>query len=104
MDEYGGGGEGTEFHWPSIFKSMGSFVGIFLGSFIVGCAVGLLTALVSCSCDSHVTVVCASCDPLLWASADEVLKAQGLPLAGDGHVCHHVLQLLSLCRVCSVNW
>ncbi len=50
VDEYSGGGgaeNADEFEISAVFTSMGSFIGIFLGSFILGCAMGLLTALVS---------------------------------------------------------
>lgn len=45
MDEYTV--EGVRFTVVSLLKSIGSFCGIFLGSFLLGCAMGLLTALVS---------------------------------------------------------
>ena len=38
---------GVRFTVPSLLISIGSFCGIFLGSFLLGCAMGLLTALVS---------------------------------------------------------
>ncbi len=34
-----------DFQWPSVIRSIGSFIGIFFGSFVLGCAMGLLTAL-----------------------------------------------------------
>ena len=36
----------VKFTVPSLLISIGSFCGIFLGSFLLGCAMGLLTALV----------------------------------------------------------
>ena len=41
---------GAKFTVVSLFVSIGSFCGIFLGSFLLGCAMGLLTALVSWQC------------------------------------------------------
>ena len=38
---------GVRFTVPSLLISIASFCGIFLGSFLLGCAMGLLTALVS---------------------------------------------------------
>lgn len=34
-----------DFQWVSVLRSIGSFIGIFFGSFVLGCAMGLLTAL-----------------------------------------------------------
>ena len=39
---------GARFTVPTLLISIGSFCGIFLGSFLLGCAMGLVTALVSC--------------------------------------------------------
>ena len=44
VDEYNG--DANNFNAGALFKSIGSFVGIFLGSFILGCVMGILTALV----------------------------------------------------------
>lgn len=44
VDEYV---ENPEFEVASLFISLGTFVGIFLGSFLLGCFMGLATALVS---------------------------------------------------------
>ena len=33
------------FEWTALLKSVGSFVGIFFGSFVLGCVMGLITAL-----------------------------------------------------------
>ena len=43
VDEYG---EQSEFSVAGLFKSVGTFVGIFLGSFLLGTFIGLVTALV----------------------------------------------------------
>ena len=43
IDEYGEGS--GQFHWIGLFRSIGSFVGIFFGSFVLGVAMGLVTAL-----------------------------------------------------------
>ena len=49
MDEYNTGSSGStdEFEATAAFESFGKFIGIFLGSFLLGCAMGLATALVS---------------------------------------------------------
>jgi len=43
IDEYGEGEGG--FQWLGLLKSVGSFAGIFFGSFVMGVAMGLVTAL-----------------------------------------------------------
>lgn len=45
VDEYNG--EDSSFNILALFKSAGSFAGIFLGSFLLGCFIALITALVS---------------------------------------------------------
>ena len=44
IDIYGASAN-IDFHFVSVLKSVGSFVGIFFGSFVLGCAMGLVTAL-----------------------------------------------------------
>jgi NhaP-type Na+/H+ or K+/H+ antiporter len=44
VDEYSG--EGDNFDAGSLFISVGSFIGIFLGSFVLGVFIGIVTALV----------------------------------------------------------
>ncbi len=46
VDEYAVPGE-SEFSVGKLFISIAKFIGIFFGSFVLGCAMGLLTALVS---------------------------------------------------------
>ena len=41
--------EASHFEVVGLFRSIGSFIGIFLGSFLLGCTMALLTALVSSS-------------------------------------------------------
>uniref|UniRef100_A0A1X7TRD5 Cation/H+ exchanger transmembrane domain-containing protein n=1 Tax=Amphimedon queenslandica TaxID=400682 RepID=A0A1X7TRD5_AMPQE len=43
VDEYDG--DETGFSIAGLFKSFGSFIGVFLGSFLLGTAIGLITAL-----------------------------------------------------------
>ena len=50
VDEYSTAeGGDSHFEVAGLFRSIGSFIGIFLGSFLLGCTMALLTALVSSS-------------------------------------------------------
>ena len=81
VDEYSG--EEASFTALALFRSVLLFVGVFLGSFVLGCVMGLLTALVSGGLGwwtwLHIFLV------------DEILQAKGLSIVGDQYVYHHVL-------------
>ena len=47
VDEYADPSENQGFEVGRLFASIFKFIGIFFGSFVLGCAMGLLTALVS---------------------------------------------------------
>ncbi len=110
MDEYAVPGE-AEFTVGSLFISIARFIGIFFGSFVLGCAMGLVTALVS----SHkqkflvnkvlnsILSVCMNASWLL-PLADEVLQAERFPTFRDVHVCSDVLLYLPTGRGLQAHW
>ena len=84
VDEYT---EGSSFEIASLFKSIGTFVGIFLGSFLLGCFMGLATALVGIE-ETAIPLITASHHThtknmiiSLPTLVDEVFKAEGLSFA-----------------------
>ncbi len=64
VDEYAVPGE-SEFKVEGLIISIAKFVGIFFGSFVLGCAMGLLTALVSLHCSYTCTTGCIYLHSLL---------------------------------------
>lgn len=89
------------FDASAFFKSVGVFLGIFSGSFVMGAATGVVTALISFFSDTrseintqkgdfHISVFAS----LTRLSRHQVHQAALLPAAGDGPLLPHVLEHL----------